>query len=121
MLLNLLNTDRDRRAAETPRVLDDDRFPSDTAGHGAEEACAAPSSVRADREEAPRTPARIRIQDALWKAFVSPNGPYELFVNVELGGFSVVGPKGLPVAPWVQVPPCPAPSIEQSPKRSLPT
>lgn len=50
-----------------------------------------------------------RLDDALWKTFVSPSSPYRLFVNGPNAEFRVVGIREeAPPSPWVQVPRCSA-------------
>jgi hypothetical protein len=57
----------------------------------------------------PTQVAAARLDDELWKTYVSPNSPYRLFMNDATSEFRVVGLReDAPPPPWVQVPPCPA-------------
>ncbi len=50
----------------------------------------------------------LRLDDAVWKTYVSPNSPYRLFINDTSSEFRVVGLREeAPQSPWKQVPPCP--------------
>jgi len=51
--------------------------------------------------------AGFPVDSHVWKTFVSPSGPYRLFLNPQTGEFQVLSAyQASPVAPWVQVPPC---------------
>jgi hypothetical protein len=51
-----------------------------------------------------------RVDNELWKTYVSPSGPYRLFVNRDSNEFRVVGVREESPSspPWLQVPPCSA-------------
>ena len=56
-----------------------------------------------------RNSSELAIESNVWKTYVSPNGPYRLFVNPQTADFHVVAPSDTtPGSPWQQIPPCPA-------------
>ncbi len=55
------------------------------------------------------TPPPMPIRHDLWKTFVTPNGPYRMYVNPKESTFQVLTQReNPPSGPWVSIPPCPA-------------